>query len=259
MMEENGDQDLYFSFDEEPEEIGGPAGQPDQGQAPQNRTFLIAVIALGAITVLAIAAFVVFFLLNRGQPAVSPNELTNQANMTLLAETQAADALTQAALLATPTPLEPVEEVPPEEEPTATPTSLIGVTPIQPAEETPAAGAEATETPAAEVTEVAEAAGTPTQAAAPPTPTGSGIIEVTPLGGLGSETQVAGLATPAPGVGTAVTPQVGEITGPGGQPTAVATLPQTGFTGTAGLAGAGVLAVMLVIVAVAARRIRLGK
>jgi len=245
MMDDN--DDLYFSFDEEPGGEGaGPAAAGDQKKGRQsNRTFLIAVIALAAISLLGIGLFVAFiFLGGVGGPQVSANELTNQANMTLLAATQVAQRETQSAPTATPT-----EEAPTATtafEPTATPTSLLEVTAEEVTAEAPGEG-----------TEVAEGT-TPTPLRPVATPTGSGIIEVTPLGGTGEEETSTGdgTGTAVPGgVGGPITPQ--SAAGSDQQPAAVATLPQTGFAGTAGLAGAGILAVALAVVAIVARRIRL--
>ncbi len=216
--------DLYFSFDEEEEEAG--EAETVEVEEKQNRSFLIGAIILALVFLVGIALVAVFFLFLRQppEPAVADIELTNQANMTLFAMTQAA------ALEETLSP--PIEEEP-EEQGLSTPTPGVD----EPAEE-PEAGEEATEV--AEVTSAPEEEGEPgaptplAEETAVPT---SGIIEVTPLGD--------GPAAPE------TTPAEGVI-----EPTQPA-LPDTGFAGTAGLAGAGLVALMLVAVVVAARRIRM--
>ncbi len=215
--------DLYFSFDEEEEEAG--EAETVEVEEKQNRSFLIGAIILALVFLVGIALVAVFFLFLRQppEPAVADIELTNQANMTLFAMTQAA-ALEE-------TLLPPIEEEP-EEQGLSTPTPGVD----EPAEE-PEAG---------EATEVAEVTSAPEEEGEPGAPTPlaeetavptSGIIEVTPLGD--------GPAAPE------TTPAEGVI-----EPTQPA-LPDTGFAGTAGLAGAGLVALMLVAVVVAARRIRM--
>jgi outer membrane biosynthesis protein TonB len=238
-MEDN--DDLYFSFDDD-EDVPADSDSAMEGEESQNRTFLIGAIILAAIFVIGIAfvAILVFFPRGGGEPQVSANELTNQANMTLYAATQTAAFETQQA----PSVVEETEEPTAEEvaeQPTLTPT-------LEPATEEATAEAteEATTETTAEVTEEATTEGqgggeieTPTPQVTP-TEQVSGIIEVTPLGG-----ETTAEAT---------------VEGQGGgqvQPSAEATLPETGFSAGAGIAGAGVLALALVAVLVVVRRIRL--
>jgi hypothetical protein len=96
-------------------------------------------------------------------------------------------------------------------------------------------------------------------------------VEVTPLGGGVTPTKnvsgVGGSATSSileisPTGGSGGGAVVGQTpTGKGGpfQPGVTATMPQTGFSGGAGLAGAGLLAMLLVIVVVVVRKIRLNQ
>ncbi len=234
------DDDLYFSFEdeEEPEE----ADTAVEAEETSNRTFVIVAAILGAFFILGLA--VIGFLVLRGrpsQPAISENELTNQANATLFMATQTASFLTQSAPTPTATP-EPQRATKTPQPPTATPTTMVEVTPVT---EEGAAG-----------TEVAEVTGTPAEGGAgigvetptalvevtvPPT---SAIIEVTPLGAT-----PGGGETPQPtGVGGPIEPTASQ---------AATALPTTGFTGGAGLAGAGILALALVAVVVIVRRLRL--
>lgn len=243
-MEDN--DDLYFSFDDD-EDVPADSDAVMEGEESQNRTFLIGAIILAAIFVIGIAFVVimVFFPRGGGEPEVSANELTNQANMTLYAATQTAAYETQQAPPVVEETAEPTtEEV--AEQPTLTPT-LEPATEEATAETTEEATAETT----AEVTEEATSEGqggggeveTPTpEVTATPTEQTSGIIEVTPLGEGGETTAEA------------------TVEGQGGgqvEPTAEATLPDTGFSAGAGIAGAGVLALALVAVLVVVRRIRL--
>lgn len=243
-MEDN--DDLYFSFDDD-EDVPADSDSVMEGEESQNRTFLIGAIILAAIFIIGIAfvAIMVFFPRGGGEPEVSANELTNQANMTLYAATQTAAFETQQA----PPIAEATEEPTSEEvaqQPTLTPT-------LEPATEeaTTEATEEVTAEATAEVTEEATSEGqggggeieTPTpQVTNTPTEQVSGIIEVTPLGGEGETTAEA------------------TVEGQGGgqvETTAEATLPTTGFSAGAGIAGAGVLALALVAVLVVVRRIRL--
>jgi hypothetical protein len=268
------DDSLYFSFDDQDE----PEEEEERAQAEegQNKTFLYGIIALAAIFVLTLClgiGYVVWGknLLSGGTAQVSPNELTNQAN---IATYNAAQALTQNA----PTPTS-AQVVAPTLETSPTPTSGIAVTVIgtetvegtEVAEITPGPGTEAAETTEAGTQPAATTgAGTPTAQASGVTtatkavsglvtPTSikptSSIIEVTPLGGGATPTRlvsgVGGTAT-----GGAATANATGVGGPF-QPTVQPTLPTTGFAGGAGLLGAGFLAIALVAVVVVVRRIRL--
>lgn len=259
------DDDQIPSFPplDEEEELEEEPGEAAEGR---NRGFLFGVIALAAILVLGICAAVLFFFYGRqllgGQAAgPSPNELTNNFNMTQFAITQTSGFMTQSAPTQTPLPTTPP---PPRTSPT--PTSGVAVTVIgegttegtQIAEITP--GTPGTGTPAATPGTGTPRAGTP--GAATPTRAVSGlvtptpiqptssIIEVTPIGGGPTPTRIVS------GVGGTVTARP---TGAGGpvQPTVQPTLPVTGFTGGAGLLGAGFLAVVLIAVVVVVRRMRL--
>lgn len=249
-MEDN--DDLYFSFDDD-EDVPADPDAIIEGEESQNRTFLIGAIILAAIFVIGIAvvAILVFFPRGGGEPEVSANELTNQANMTLYAATQTAAFETQQAPPPVEETEEPVatEEVTEEPEASEEPTEEV----TEPPEETeePGATEEATSDEVAEITPEATEEAT-TEATedgqggggeiATPTESVSGIIEVTPLGDGGEEPT-----------------EEATVDGQGGgqiEPTAEATLPDTGFSAGAGLAGAGVLAVALVAVLVVVRRIR---
>jgi hypothetical protein len=233
-MDDDNDN-LYFSFDDEEEEEGVEA------EESQNRAFLIGAIILAAVFVLGICAIVIFFVIKPsnllgGGGGVSDIELTNSANMTLAAATQTAAF---EALQATETPTErPTEIAEVTEEVTApspTPTSLIQVTPLTGTQtaEAEEGGGEATAEGTSEIVVVTPLGGEEETPTARPTGVGGPI-------GATSE-----FATPTPRSGGAVEPQ------------AVATLPQTGFSGGVGLAGAGLLAVALVAVIVITRRIRM--
>ncbi len=243
------DQDnLYFSFEDEEEAEATP-----EAEESQNRSFLIGAIVLAAVFVLGICAVLIYFLViqPQQQAQVSEIELTNAANMTLAAATQTAQVLTQMAPpAATEGPAE--TPAPPAEEATPTATSAVQVTVVEGTEEEVTPGTEIAEvTPGQATPTPLVAAGTGTPAAATLTPTvvtTSGIIEVTPLGGP-SPTPIVGATGPAGGT----TPGVG---GPI-QPSPVPTLPTTGFSSSAGLAGAGLLAMVLVVVAMVVRRLRL--
>jgi len=250
-MEDN--DDLYFSFDDD-EDVPADPDAIIEGEESQNRTFLIGAIILAAIFVIGIAvvAILVFFPRGGGEEQVSANELTNQANMTLYAATQTAAYETQQA----PPPVEETEEPVVTEEMTEEPVASEEPTEeaTEPPEETeePEVTEEATSDEVAEVTpeateEATEEATVDGQGGgqvATPTESVSGIIEVTPLGDGGEEATEEAEAT---------------VDGQGGgqiEPTAEATLPDTGFSAGAGLAGAGVLAFALVAVLVVVRRIR---
>lgn len=252
-MEDN--DDLYFSFDDD-EDVPADPDAIIEGEESQNRTFLIGAIILAAIFVIGIAvvAILVFFPRDGGEPQVSANELTNQANMTLYAATQTAAFETQQAPPVVEETEEPVETEEMTEEPVETEEPIETEEATEPPEETeePEATEEATSDEVAEVTDE------PTEEATEdgqggggdietPTPTDevSGIIEVTPLGDGGDEepTEEAGATEDGQGGG-----QI--------EPSAEATLPDTGFSAGAGLAGAGVLAIALVSVLVVVRRIR---
>jgi hypothetical protein len=261
------DDDLYFSFGDEDDL--GEDDEDIQAEESSNRGFMIAAGVLGALLLIGICAAVALVLLGPGrQPAgPSPNQLTNEANMTLFAATQTADALTLAA--------------PPVEEPQGA-TIAVPTTQAPPPSPTPTSGLEVTTEGDGAGTAVAEA-GTPAEGTADGagggeegdigTPTalvevtqGSGIIEVTPLGGAGG----TGGAGATPGTATA-TQSSGIIGGSGSggatqpsggsggpiQPTSVATLPVTGFAGTASLAGAGALALALVGLVAVVRKLRM--
>jgi hypothetical protein len=235
-MDDDNDN-LYFSFDDEEEEEGVEA------EESQNRAFLIGAIILAAVFVLGICAIVIFFVIKPsnllgGGGGVSDIELTNSANLTLAAATQtAAFEAFQATETPTEAPTEVAEVTEEVTAPSATPTSLIQVTPLT-------------------GTQTAQAEGGGGEATAEGT---SEIIVVTPLGGEEEEgtptarpTGVGGpigatseFATPTPRSGGPIEPQ------------AAATLPQTGFSGGVGFAGAGLLAVALVAVIVITRRIRM--
>lgn len=251
-MEDN--DDLYFSFDDD-EDVPADSEAVMEGEESQNRTFLIGAIILAAIFVIGIAfvAIMVFFPRGGGEPEVSANELTNQANMTLYAATQTAAYETQQAPVVEETE-EATEEPTAEEvaeQPTLTPT-LEPATEEATEEATVETTEEATAEETTEATEEATTEGqqggggeieTPTpQVTITPTEQTSGIIEVTPLGEGGETTAEA----------TEEGQGGGQI-----QPTAEATLPDTGFSAGAGIAGAGVLALALVAVLVVVRRIRL--
>lgn len=105
--------DLAVSFDDEEEE------ELEAEEGP-NRAFLIGAIILAAIFVLGLCVVLALVYLGpgRGEAAeVSPNELTNNANMTLAAQTATAAFLTQQA----PTEVPPTETPAP---PTETPPTI---------------------------------------------------------------------------------------------------------------------------------------
>lgn len=268
------DDSLYFSFDDQDE--GEEEEDLAQAEEGQNKSFLYGIIALVALAFLVICGVIAFIflrpqlggLLGGQQAQVSPNELTNQANMATFALTQTAAFEAQIA------PTEALDIVTPTPQTSPTPTSGVDVTVIgteapegtaegtQEAEGTPGEGTQVAEiTPGAtEETPGATSAETPTpRVSGLVTPTSimptSSIIEVTPLGGSGPTPTrlVSGVG------GTAVAGGTPVATGVGGpiQPTIQATLPTTGFTGGAGLLGAGFLAMVLVAVVVIVRRIRL--
>ncbi|MBN1311903.1 MAG: hypothetical protein JXB30_10825 [Anaerolineae bacterium] len=268
----NDDDSLYFSFDDQDEDEEEERAQAEEGQ---NKAFLYGIIALAAIFVLTILLGIGYLLWGRqllsgGQQAqVSPNELTNNANMTAWAMTEIAAEETRSALA------QVTEEPSPEIQTSPTPTSGVDVTVIgtetpegteEATEEgTPGAGTEEAETPGAgtQIAEVTPGDKTPTaqgvSGLATPTsikPTSS-IIEVTPIGGSGATPtrSVAGVG------GTAVSGATAKATsgGVGGpfQPTVQPTLPTAGFAGGAGLIGAGFLGLALLAVVVITRRIRL--
>lgn len=211
----------------------------------QNRTFIIGAIILGAVFVIGICVVLVVIFSRNGvfgggqQAELSPNELTNQVQMTFAAETQTAVFESQQAAAEEPMETEAPTEAP-TDIPVATPTHLPTAIPTEIAEvtvvTTPGAEGEATNTPASSIIEV-----TPL----PVTPADAGVEEGS---GGGGETGVGGS-------GAAVTP-----TGRGGpvvEPSEADTLPETGFGGGASLAGIGLMAVVLVAVVVVVRRIRL--
>jgi hypothetical protein len=270
------DDNLYFSFDDEP--AGDETPEAEEGQ---NRSFLVGIAVLAGVFVLGICAVLIYLFVIRDQsPQVSENELTNAANMTAFAITQTAGA--GGVLTEDPgQTLEPVgeTEVPGTEETqpaggdaSATPESGLTLT-VEPGETEqepsvePSEVAEVTQ-PGASATPITPAAGDGTPTAIQPsggTPSGptvtptSGIIEVTPLG-QPTPTQITGGTTGGTtGGGTGTTGGSSTGSGVGGpfQPTAVATLPTTGFAGGGALAGAGLLALALVAVVVVVRYVRL--
>lgn len=275
------DDNLYFNFDDDEADDDSP-----EAEEGQNRSFLIGAIVLGAVFVLGICAVVLFLIFGRQNepPVVSDNALTNQANIaaaTMTAQFMADQAATAAA------GGEPTQDPgiditePPTEQPTEpggefgeTPTpGGIGVTVTVEAggteEPTEEGTTEATSegTLVAEVTPIVgtqDATPTPLQPAgsASPTPVStSGIIQVTNGGPTATPTLVGG-GTDGTGGGGATPTQIGGGTATGGsggpiQPTAEATLPNTGFGATAGLASAGILAMALMVVVVVVRYMRM--
>ncbi len=213
--------DLYPDFGEEDEEAEAGVVEAEESS---NRTFLVGAIILGAVFVLGIAVVAILMIMGRGkEPEVSANELTNEAVEQLFSATETAQYLTQSA----PTKIPPTETPIP---PTLTPTTMIEVLP---------------EGETSEGGEEGEGEGGPLS----PTPregeepgTTSGLIEVTPLGG-GSDDEGES-AVEGDGIGGPISPSDGS------------TLPDTGFTGSAGLLGAGLLALVLAVAVVFARRMR---
>jgi hypothetical protein len=222
--------DLYPDFGEEEEETEAGVVEAEESS---NRTFLVGAIILGAVFVLGIAVVAVLMIMGRGkQPQVSANELTNQAVEQLFSATETAQYLTQSA----PTPIPATDTPIP---PTLTPTTMIEVSPeegevVEGGEEGEGEGGPLAPTPLEGAEEEGE------EAEAEPT---SGLIEVTPLGG--EEEGEGAAAVEAEGVGGPISPSGGEDT-----------LPDTGFTGGAGLLGAGLLALVLTAAVVFVRRMR---
>jgi hypothetical protein len=218
--------DLYPDFGEEEEETEAGVVEAEESS---NRTFLVGAIILGAVFVLGIAVVAILMLMGRGkEPEVSANELTNQAVEQLFSATETAQYLTQSA----PTPIPATDTPIP---PTLTPTTMIEVSPeeaevVEGGEEGEGEGGPLAPTPLEGEEEVE----------AEPT---SGLIEVTPLGGEDEGEGEA--AVEAEGVGGPISPSGGGDT-----------LPDTGFTGGAGLLGAGLLALVLAVAVVFARRMR---
>ncbi|MBN1122591.1 MAG: hypothetical protein JXJ17_16055 [Anaerolineae bacterium] len=216
--------DLYPDFGEEEEETEAGVVEAEESS---NRTFLVGAIILGAVFVLGIAVVAILMIMGRGkEPEVSANELTNQAVEQLFSATETAQYLTQSA----PTEIPPTETPIP---PTLTPTTMIEVQPEE--EEMPEEGEEGEG-------EGGPIAPTPLEgeeAEAEPT---SGLIEVTPLGGESDDEGES--AVEAEGIGGPISPSDDS------------TLPDTGFTGGAGLLGAGLLALVLAVAVVFARRMR---
>jgi cytoskeletal protein RodZ len=215
--------DLYPDFGEEEEETEAGVVEAEESS---NRTFLVGAIILGAVFVLGIAVVAILMILGRGkEPEVSANELTNQAVEQLFSATETAQYLTQSA----PTVIPPTETPIP---PTLTPTTMIEVSPeeeaLEEGEEGEGEGGPLAPTPLEGEDIEAE----------PP----SGLIEVTPLGGESEDEGEA--AVEAEGIGGPISPSDGS------------TLPDTGFTGGAGLLGAGLLALVLAVAVVFARRMR---
>jgi LPXTG-motif cell wall-anchored protein len=254
---------LYFSFDDQDE----PQAKEDDAKQEegQNRTFLIGAIALAAVFIIGICAVVAYLFVIQpqlaagGQGDPSGIALTNEANLVLFAQTQTAQFEEQSAV--TEPPASPTNAP----QTTATPTSgLVAVTPKTPV------SAVVSGTPGTPGT--GGLGGAQPTAGTPGTGTPS-IIEVTPLGGTpGGGSSLGGGSGATATAGTAkATSSIIEVTSSGGSgggqqatgvggpigPTIQATLPNTGFTGSAGLAGAGLLAVMLVAVVLVVRRIRL--
>lgn len=227
----------------------------------QNRTFIIGAIILGAVFVIGICVVVVVMLSRSGaigggqQADLSPNELTNQVQMTFAAETQTAVFESQQGAAEEPVETEeagaieaPVEGAPTTDSAVTTPTQIptadvsteiaeVTVVPETGGEGEAGEEGEATNTPESSIIEV-----TPL----PVTPADSAIEEEEEEGSGGGNTDVGGS-------GAAITP-----TGSGGPvPSGSETLPETGFGGGASLAGIGLMAVALVAVVVVVRRIRL--
>ncbi len=225
----------------------------------QNRTFIIGAIILGAVFVIGICVVVVVMLSRSGaigggqQAELSPNELTNQVQMTFAAETQTAVFESQQGAAEEPVETEeagaveaPVEGAPTTDSAVTTPTQI-------PTADVSTEIAEVTVVPApGEEGEEGEATNTPE----------SSIIEVTPLPVTPADSAIeeeeegsGGGNTDVGGSGAAITP-----TGSGGpviEQSGAETLPETGFGGGASLAGIGLMAVALVAVVVVVRRIRL--
>jgi hypothetical protein len=230
-----------------------------------------------------------------GGEQVSANQVTNEFLMTQAAFTQTAVFLTQSAPTAIPTvtpttakatttPTSSISQITPIGGKTGTPgTQAAGTTgtpgtPSGPVEITVTKGLSgAATTPAPGTgTALAGVTGTPGTPAPPPSGGGtiiptSSIIEVTPLGGGPTPTKNVS------GVGGSPTSSIVEIGGsgtPGGQgggsgggtptgqggpiqPSITATLPQGGLAEGVGLASAGLLAMLLVVVVIIVRKIRL--
>src|SRR5688572_28464080 len=83
------DDNLYFSFDDEPE-----ADETPEAEEGQNRSFLVGIAVLAGVFVLGICAVLIYlFVLRPDGTQVSDNELTNIANMTAFAITQTQQVL----------------------------------------------------------------------------------------------------------------------------------------------------------------------
>ncbi|NDJ34309.1 MAG: hypothetical protein GYB64_06540 [Chloroflexi bacterium] len=226
------DDDFYFSFDDEEGEAA--ADEELEAEQSSNRGFLIGALVLGAVFAIAICLIGVFLLrdtiLPGGGEQVSDTQLTNEANMTIIAQTEEAVLFTDEP----PTDDEgadtgevPTEEgdlddgLPPDdegadtgeiEEPTVTPTSDLVITTVpddegaadegEPDEgtpvdeETPTATEEggAVDEPTATFTQIPTEEDGEDNGLATPTPLAprtSGVIEVTPIGGGDDDEQDA--------------------------------------------------------------------
>jgi outer membrane biosynthesis protein TonB len=252
-MDDN--DDLIFSFeDEEDEDMFAAEDEEAAGEEQSNRGFIIGIVVLAVLFLVGVAAIVALVLSNRGgEPAVSANELTNQANMTLIAATQTAEFEAGA------TEEEGAEGLPPAtapgEEEAATEVAEVTEAPTEEATE------EVTEAPTEEMTEEATEA---------PTEEATAEAEATEVAEVTEEATAEEATEETPAfteegteeAATEVAGVEGEDGQGGGGPEAVEegaeTLPETGLATGVGLAGAGVLALVLIGVVVAARRIRLG-
>jgi hypothetical protein len=274
-MDDN--DDLIFSFeDEDDDEDMFPVEEDEAaGEERSNRGFIIGIVVLAVLFLVGVAAIVALVLSSRGgEPPISPNELTNQANMTLIAATQTAEFEAGAAeeegegeLPAATAPVEEevteiaeVTEEPTEEEGGAVEAIATSTPPeeemTEEATEEAMVEEEATEEPTEEMTEEATAEEEATEVAEVTEEPTEEMTEETPAF---TEEETAEATAE-----TEVAETEGEDGQGGGGPESVAeggeaaeALPQTGLATGVGLAGAGVLALVLIGVVIAVRRIRL--
>jgi len=229
-----------MAFVEEPAADGSETGIPPDGATPNNRTFIIAAVVMGALFIAGLLCIGVYAFV------LGPQRANAQA--TANAEILAANATT----LAQQTQLAAVTNTP-TTAPSDTPTIAASDTPVIQPTNTATSPPLPTDTPTIVPTTAVPPTETPTtEGGASPTPTKLGE------GGTVTGTVASPITgtVSAPGGSATPTPLVGGLTRTPGAPTPTQ-LPGTGFADEAGVPQLVFLGLVLVAVVIVVRQLRL--
>jgi hypothetical protein len=238
-------------------------GQPEGGEGGEgnNRTFLIAAVALGGIVLLSLICMAVYALLIMpGQRATA--QKTSEANLAAIALATNVSMETQAAALFTATPA-PTDTPAPQPTETLVVVFATSTVKVEPTLEPATATFEAMQTQVAN--NLLTAAATSAAAGTPAASGGAaGSASSTPAAASGTRVALAAGTSLAPGI--AATMVVLGTAAAQGTPGAQATLQQlatqqqelakTGFADEVGLPGLFAISIILVAVILLARRLR---